>query len=83
MVWRFKRTFDVAGACAGVVVFTPVAALAALAVIIEDGRPVVFRLELDRTYAWSWNPLLDCWLIARSFVVNVLGKTRVQRMLRR
>jgi lipopolysaccharide/colanic/teichoic acid biosynthesis glycosyltransferase len=181
VVSRFKRAFDVAGACAGVLVFAPVAVLAAIAVFIDDGRPVLFRqerlgyrrrpfsilkirtmrngrttrvgrmlratgldeipqfvnilrgemsavgprplttsdvqrlgwtgrefdfrwstkpgltglaqivgppspteaLELDRAYAASWSPLLDCRLIALSFAINVLGKTRVQRMLRR
>jgi lipopolysaccharide/colanic/teichoic acid biosynthesis glycosyltransferase len=176
----FKRTFDVAGACAGMLVFAPVAALAAIAVLIDDGRPVLFRQErlgyrrqpfsilkmrtmrdgratrvgrvlratgldeilqfvnilkgemsavgprpltandvqrlgwtgpefdfrwsmkpgltglaqivgppsstetlaLDRAYAASWSPLLDCRLIALSFVVNLLGKGRVRRMLR-
>jgi undecaprenyl phosphate N,N'-diacetylbacillosamine 1-phosphate transferase len=177
---RLKRAFDVAGASAGVLVFAPVAALAAIAVYLEDGWPVLFRqervghrrqlfcilkirtmrdgrttrvgrvlratgldeitqfvnilrgqmsavgprpltasdverfgwtdpefdfrwstkpgltglaqivgpssraeaLELDRAYVASWRPLLDYGLIALSFAVNVLGKTRVQRLLR-
>jgi lipopolysaccharide/colanic/teichoic acid biosynthesis glycosyltransferase len=175
-----KRAFDVAGACAGLVVFAPVMTLAVLAVLADDGRPLFFRqrrvgfrrrpfsilklrtmrdgratragrvlratgldevpqlinilagemsavgprpltesdvarlgwagaafdfrweakpgltglaqivgpastaeaLELDRTYAGAWNPLLDCGLIALSFAVNVFGKPRVQRFLR-
>ena len=40
-------------------------------------------LELDRSYTARWNPLLDCQLIALSFAVNVFGKSRVQRRLRR
>jgi lipopolysaccharide/colanic/teichoic acid biosynthesis glycosyltransferase len=36
-------------------------------------------LELDRAYNGRWSPLLDCKLIALSFAVNVLGKSRVQR----
>ena len=40
-------------------------------------------LDLDRTYTARWNPLLDCRLIALSFAVNVFGKSRVQRRLRR
>jgi lipopolysaccharide/colanic/teichoic acid biosynthesis glycosyltransferase len=40
-------------------------------------------LELDRTYTARWNLILDCQLIALSFVVNALGKSRVQRRLRR
>jgi lipopolysaccharide/colanic/teichoic acid biosynthesis glycosyltransferase len=177
----FKRAFDVAGACAGLVVFAPVMAIVVTAVLIDDGRPVLFRqprlgyrrrpfsivkirtmrdgrttrvgrllratgldeipqfinilagemsavgprpltgsdvrrlgwtgaefdfrwetrpgltglaqivgapspqdaLELDRTYIARWNPLLDCRLIALSFAVNVFGKSRVQRRLRR
>lgn len=181
MVSRLKRAFDVVGACAGVLVFAPLTALVALAVLCDDGRPVLFRqerlgfrrrpfsivkirtmrdgrttrvgavlratgldeipqfvniltgemsavgprpltasdvdrlgwngpefdfrwstkpgltglaqivgpasprdaLELDRAYTGGWSPLLDCRLIALSFAVNVLGKARVQRMLRR
>jgi lipopolysaccharide/colanic/teichoic acid biosynthesis glycosyltransferase len=177
---RFKRAFDVAGACAGLLVFAPVMAIAFAAVFIEDGRPLLFRqerlgyrrrrfsilkirtmrdgrptrvgrilratgldevpqflnilsgdmsaagprpltendvrrlgwngpefdfrweerpgltglaqlvsppftresLELDRAYTARWSPLLDCQLIALSFAVNVLGKSRVQRALR-
>ena len=175
--WR--RAFDVAGACAGLLVFAPVMALALLAVLVDDGRPLFFRqrrlgyrrrpfsivkirtmrggratrvgrllratgldevpqfvnilagemsavgprpltaddvarlgwsgrefdfrweakpgltglsqlagappheaLELDRSYAAGWNPLLDCRLIALSFAVNVLGKARVHRLVR-
>ena len=40
-------------------------------------------LELDRAYVARWRPLLDCRLIALSFVVNALGKVRVQQLLRR
>ena len=40
-------------------------------------------LELDRSYTARWNPLLDCQLIALSFAVNLFGKSRVQRRLRR
>lgn len=178
---RLKRLFDVAGACAGLLVFAPVTALAMAAVLLDDGWPVLFRqerlghrrrpfsilkirtmrdghvtrvgailratcldevpqflnilsgemsavgprpltaadvrrlawtghefdfrwackpgltglaqimaapgtrqsLELDRTYAARWNPVLDCQLIALSFAVNLFGKTRVQRRLRR
>lgn len=37
-----KRLFDVAGAVAGLIVFAPVLAVAAAAILIEDGRPVLF-----------------------------------------
>ena len=178
---RFKRAFDVAGACAGLLVFAPAMAIAIAAVVIDDGLPVFFRqqrlghrrrpfsilkirtmregrttrvgrvlratgldeipqfinilsgemsavgprpltetdvvrlgwtavefdfrwekkpgltglaqivgapspqdaLELDRRYTARWSPLLDCQLIALSFVVNVFGKSRVQRRVRR
>ena len=40
---RFKRAFDVAGACAGLLVFAPVFVLVIAAVLITDGRPVLFR----------------------------------------
>lgn len=173
----FKRAFDVCGACAGLLVFAPIMAIVIPAVLLDDGRPVLFRqrrlglhrrpfsilkirtmrdgqvtrvgrllratgldeipqflnvlsgemsavgprplteadvqrlgwdgeafdfrwahkpgltglaqiagpespgdaLELDRAYVARWNPLLDCRLIALSFAVNLLGKTRVQR----
>jgi len=172
-----KRAFDIAGAAAGLLVFAPVMAIVIPAVLIDDGRPVLFRqrrlglrrrpfsilkirtmrdgrvtrvgrvlrasgldeipqfvnilsgdmsavgprpltaadvvrlgwdgaafdfrwahkpgltglaqiagpaspqdaLELDRIYTARWNPLLDCRLIAWSFAVNVLGKSRVHR----
>ena len=38
-----KRLFDVAGACAGLVVFAPVMALVAVAIFADDGGPVLFR----------------------------------------
>jgi lipopolysaccharide/colanic/teichoic acid biosynthesis glycosyltransferase len=38
-----KRLFDVAGACAGLVVFAPVLAIIVAAVLLDDGRPVLFR----------------------------------------
>ena len=40
---RFKRAFDVAGACAGLLVFAPVFAIVIAAVLITDGRPAFFR----------------------------------------
>jgi lipopolysaccharide/colanic/teichoic acid biosynthesis glycosyltransferase len=40
-------------------------------------------LELDRLHATRWDPVLDCQLIALSFVVNAVGKSRVQRRLRK
>jgi lipopolysaccharide/colanic/teichoic acid biosynthesis glycosyltransferase len=38
-----RRVFDIAGAGAGLVVFAPAMAVAMLAVLLEDGRPVLFR----------------------------------------
>ena len=40
-----KRLFDIAGAVAGVVVFAPVMAVVAAAVLVDDGRPVLFPQE--------------------------------------
>lgn len=40
---RLRRTFDVAGACAGLAVFAPVIVVAVIAVLVDDGRPVFFR----------------------------------------
>jgi len=39
----FKRAFDVAGACAGLLVFAPVMVLVIVAVLLDDGWPVIFR----------------------------------------
>jgi len=55
--------------------------LTGLAQIVGPASPIE-ALELDRTYAGSWNPLLDCRLIALSFAVNVFGKTRVRQFVR-
>src|SRR5438094_6354883 len=38
----FKRAFDIAGACAGLLVFAPVMAIAIVAVVIDDGLPAFF-----------------------------------------
>ena len=38
-----KRTIDVVAAGLGLVVLSPLLLLVALAVLIEDGRPVLFR----------------------------------------
>jgi lipopolysaccharide/colanic/teichoic acid biosynthesis glycosyltransferase len=40
---RLKRLFDLVGACAGLLVFAPALALVSLAVLLDDGRPVLFR----------------------------------------
>jgi hypothetical protein len=36
----------------------------------------------DRAVSSTWNPLLDCQLIALSFAVNVFGKARVRKLAR-
>lgn len=38
-----KRTFDVVGACAGLLVFAPAMAIVVVAVLLDDGWPVIFR----------------------------------------
>src|SRR6185503_7239234 len=38
-----KRLLDVAGALAGLAVFAPVMAAIALAILLDDGRPILFR----------------------------------------
>jgi len=40
-----KRAFDVAGACAGLLVFAPIMAVVIPAVLLDDGAPVFFRQE--------------------------------------
>jgi lipopolysaccharide/colanic/teichoic acid biosynthesis glycosyltransferase len=42
---RARRAFDVAGALAGLTVFAPVIAAVALAVLLDDDGPVLFRQE--------------------------------------
>ena len=39
----FKRAFDLAGACAGLLVFAPVMAIVMVVVLLDDGWPVLFR----------------------------------------
>ena len=38
-----KRAFDVAGSCAGLLVFAPVMAVVIPAVLVDDGPPILFR----------------------------------------
>jgi lipopolysaccharide/colanic/teichoic acid biosynthesis glycosyltransferase len=45
------------------------------------GRSPRESLHLDRCYARHRSVLFDCRLIAASFVVNVLGKSRARRLL--
>ena len=45
------------------------------------GRSPRESLHLDRCYARRRSLLLDCRLIAASFVVNVLGKSRARKLL--
>ena len=176
---RAHRLFDLAGACAGLVVFAPAMAAIAIAILLDDGAPILFRqprlgyrrrpfsilkfrsmrdgrvtrigrilrasgldeipqfinilsgemsgvgprpltaadvdrlgwtgaevefrwqvkpgltglaqlmgagtstasLALDRAYCVRWDPARDCQLIAISFAVNVLGKSRVRRWM--
>jgi lipopolysaccharide/colanic/teichoic acid biosynthesis glycosyltransferase len=44
-------------------------------------RPDGGSLDLDRIHAGGWDPFLDCQLIAWSFAVNALGKTRIRQWL--
>ena len=45
MAMSMKRPFDIAGAAAGVVVFAPIMAVVATAILLDDGGPVLFRQE--------------------------------------
>jgi lipopolysaccharide/colanic/teichoic acid biosynthesis glycosyltransferase len=40
---RFRRAFDFGGALAGLLVFTPIMAAASVAILLDDGGPVLFR----------------------------------------
>jgi lipopolysaccharide/colanic/teichoic acid biosynthesis glycosyltransferase len=42
---RSKRLFDVIGAIGGLAAFSPLMAVIALAIVIDDGRPILFRQE--------------------------------------
>ena len=41
----FKRAFDSAGACAGLLVFAPVMVIIIVVVLLDDGWPVIIRQE--------------------------------------
>jgi exopolysaccharide biosynthesis polyprenyl glycosylphosphotransferase len=43
--WVFKRSFDVAASVIGLVLFSPVMAAIAAAIVLESGRPVLFRQQ--------------------------------------
>jgi lipopolysaccharide/colanic/teichoic acid biosynthesis glycosyltransferase len=45
------------------------------------GRSIDESLALDRAYVRDQSLALDCRLIAMSFVVNVVGKSRARRLL--
>jgi lipopolysaccharide/colanic/teichoic acid biosynthesis glycosyltransferase len=42
---RSKRLFDIVGAIGGLAAFAPLMAVIAVAILIEDGRPILFRQE--------------------------------------
>ena len=42
---RAKRVLDIVGAAGGLVFFAPIACLVAAAILIEDGRPVLFHQD--------------------------------------
>jgi hypothetical protein len=44
------------------------------------GRTLDESMELDCAYVRDRKLLLDCGVIAMSFVVNVLGKSRTRRL---
>jgi lipopolysaccharide/colanic/teichoic acid biosynthesis glycosyltransferase len=62
---RFKRAFDIVGACAGLLVFAPVMAVVIPAVLLDDGGPVLFRqprLGLRRRPVSILNTSASPWL---------------------
>jgi lipopolysaccharide/colanic/teichoic acid biosynthesis glycosyltransferase len=44
-VMRAKRLFDIVGAAGGLLFFSPVCLLIAISILLEDGRPVLFRQD--------------------------------------
>ncbi|HXT68803.1 MAG TPA: sugar transferase [Vicinamibacterales bacterium] len=71
-----RRAFDVAGACAGLLVFAPALAAISLAILIDDGRPVFF---LQERVGWMRRP----FRIRKFRTMRDGGVTRVGRVLRR
>jgi len=67
-----KRLFDLLSALAGLLAFSPVMTVIALAILLQGGWPQ--SLVLDRLYVRKQNLLLDARLVAISFAVNALGK---------
>jgi lipopolysaccharide/colanic/teichoic acid biosynthesis glycosyltransferase len=47
------------------------------------GRGVTASRRLDRLYLRRQDPLLDLQLVALSFVINLVGKQRLRRLMRR
>jgi lipopolysaccharide/colanic/teichoic acid biosynthesis glycosyltransferase len=43
--FSLTRLFDITGAVAGLLVFSPIMAAIAAAIVLEDGRPILFRQE--------------------------------------
>jgi lipopolysaccharide/colanic/teichoic acid biosynthesis glycosyltransferase len=72
---QFKRTFDIAGALAGLLVFAPVLAIVIVAVLMDDGRPIFFR---QQRIGWRRRPFSI--LKIRTMRGGVI--TRVGRVLR-
>jgi lipopolysaccharide/colanic/teichoic acid biosynthesis glycosyltransferase len=71
----FKRMLDVAGACGGLLVFAPVMAIALMAVLVDDGRPLLFR---QRRLGYQRRP----FSILKIRTMRDGGITRVGRVLR-
>jgi len=74
-VSRLKRTFDVAGACAGLLLFAPVLVLIVAAVLVDDGCPVLFR---QPRLGWRRRP----FSIFKIRTMRDGQTTRVGRLLR-
>ena len=72
---RFKRAFDIAGALAGLFVFAPVLAIVIVAVLMDDGRPIIFR---QQRVGWRRRP----FSILKIRTMRDGGITRVGRVLR-
>jgi lipopolysaccharide/colanic/teichoic acid biosynthesis glycosyltransferase len=77
-----KRLFDIAGAVAGVVVFAPVMAGVAAAVLIDDGRPVLFPQERvgyrRRTFViWKFRTMRDGKVTRAGRVLRASGLDEV------
>jgi exopolysaccharide biosynthesis polyprenyl glycosylphosphotransferase len=85
--WALKRSVDVVGACLGLCLMAPLMALIAVAILIESGRPVLFRQRRVGTHGrpfdiLKFRTMAEC-TIAASDTEWVADRDRVTGVGRR